>query len=156
VFIVDEDGDTWQNGNLLLNGSVLAGEGTSTFLNNYLFHAAKNDSGNCYMKFTNDTTGHTQADGFEIGLDSGENVYIWHREAEVMYLGGAITDLYFYTNSAAVMRLTATAITMSIPCTPDDHGTATNPEIVAVVYGTGSPPAANTTPIGTLWIKYTA
>jgi hypothetical protein len=39
---------------------------------------------------------------------------------------------------------------------PADHGTATNPEIVAVVYGTGTPPTANTTPIGTLWVKYTA
>lgn len=39
---------------------------------------------------------------------------------------------------------------------PYDHGTFSNPEIVAVVYGTGSPPAANTTPIGTLWIKYIA
>lgn len=36
-----------------------------------------------------------------------------------------------------------------------DHGTATNPEVVAVVYGTGTPPTANTTPIGTLFIKYT-
>lgn len=37
-----------------------------------------------------------------------------------------------------------------------DHGTATNPEVVAVVYGTGTPPTANTTPIGTLFVKYTA
>jgi hypothetical protein len=37
-----------------------------------------------------------------------------------------------------------------------DHGTATNPEVVAVVYGTGSPPTANTTPIGTLFMQYTA
>ena len=35
-----------------------------------------------------------------------------------------------------------------------DHGTATTPEVVNVVYGTGSPPAASTTPIGTLFIKY--
>jgi len=40
--------------------------------------------------------------------------------------------------------------------TTADHGTATDPEVVSVVYGTGSPPVANTTPIGTLWIKYTA
>jgi len=37
-----------------------------------------------------------------------------------------------------------------------DHGTVTAPEVVNVVYGTGSPPAANTTPIGTLFIKYVA
>jgi hypothetical protein len=38
-----------------------------------------------------------------------------------------------------------------------DHGTATNPEIVSVVYGTSdTPPDADDTPIGTLYIKYTA
>jgi hypothetical protein len=37
---------------------------------------------------------------------------------------------------------------------PADHGTATNPEVVAVVYGTGLPPDANTTPEGTIWLKY--
>jgi hypothetical protein len=36
-----------------------------------------------------------------------------------------------------------------------DHGTATNPEVVTVVYGTGSPPTASTTPIGTLFMQYT-
>ena len=39
---------------------------------------------------------------------------------------------------------------------PTDHGTATNSEVVAVVYGTGSPPTASTTPIGTLFMQYTA
>lgn len=37
-----------------------------------------------------------------------------------------------------------------------DHGTATSPQVVNVVYGTGSPPAAGTTPEGTLFIQYTA
>lgn len=37
-----------------------------------------------------------------------------------------------------------------------DHGTASTPEVSNVVYGTGSPPSAGTTPEGTLWFKYTA
>ena len=37
-----------------------------------------------------------------------------------------------------------------------DHGTNTSPEVVNVVYGTGSPPAASGVPEGTLFIKYTA
>jgi hypothetical protein len=37
-----------------------------------------------------------------------------------------------------------------------DHGTASSPQVVNVVYGTGSPPAASSTPEGTIWIKYTA
>jgi len=37
-----------------------------------------------------------------------------------------------------------------------DHGTAATPEVVNVVYGTGSAPAASGTPEGTLWFKYIA
>jgi len=37
-----------------------------------------------------------------------------------------------------------------------DHATATVAEVGNIVYGTGSPPTASTTPIGTLFIKYTA
>ncbi len=37
-----------------------------------------------------------------------------------------------------------------------DHGTGSTDEVVNVAYGTGSPPAANTTTIGTLFIKYIA
>lgn len=38
----------------------------------------------------------------------------------------------------------------------DDHGAAVTDQIVNVCYGTGDPPTANTTTIGTLWVKYTA
>jgi len=38
-----------------------------------------------------------------------------------------------------------------------DHGTATNAEVVGICYGTSStPPTANTTPIGTIYLQYTA
>lgn len=37
-----------------------------------------------------------------------------------------------------------------------DHGTAATDQIVNVCYGTGDPPAANTTTIGSLFVKYTA
>ena len=39
-----------------------------------------------------------------------------------------------------------------------DHGTATDAEVVNVIYGTGSPPTTSggEYPIGTLYIKYTA
>lgn len=40
--------------------------------------------------------------------------------------------------------------------TTGDHGTAATDEVVNVCYGTGSPPTANTTTIGSLFIKYTA
>lgn len=38
----------------------------------------------------------------------------------------------------------------------NDHGTASIDEIVGVCYGTGDPPTANTTTIGTLFIQYVA
>jgi len=37
-----------------------------------------------------------------------------------------------------------------------DHGTAATDQIINVCYGTGTPPTANTTTIGTLFVKYTA
>lgn len=37
-----------------------------------------------------------------------------------------------------------------------DHGTESVAEAANIIYGTGSPPAANTTPIGTIFIKYVA
>ena len=37
-----------------------------------------------------------------------------------------------------------------------DHETASVAEVSNIVYGTGSPPDANTTPIGTIFIKYVA
>jgi len=37
-----------------------------------------------------------------------------------------------------------------------DHSTPTSARAVGIVYGTGSPPAASSTPIGTLWVKYSA
>ena len=37
-----------------------------------------------------------------------------------------------------------------------DHGTASTDQIVNISYGTGAPPAANTTTIGSLYVTYTA
>lgn len=44
--------------------------------------------------------------------------------------------------------------TMTGALIANDHGTATTAEMVGVCYGTGEPPTANTTPIGTLFVKY--
>lgn len=63
--------------------------------------------------------------------------------------------LYVGTGSAnkAVAMLAGATFTGAI--VPTGHGTATNPEVVAVVYGTGSPPAAGGVPEGTLFMQYT-
>lgn len=41
-------------------------------------------------------------------------------------------------------------------CEAADHGAAATDQVVNVCYGTGDPPAANTTTEGTIYIKYTA
>ena len=41
-------------------------------------------------------------------------------------------------------------------CEAADHGTAATDMVVNVCYGTGDPPAANTTTEGTIYLKYTA
>ena len=56
-------------------------------------------------------------------------------------------------------NLTGSATTvnnLSSGCVAYDHGTAATDMIINVCYGTGSAPTANTTTIGTLFIKYTA
>lgn len=59
------------------------------------------------------------------------------------------------TDSANVKSaLSGETLTGSL--TTADHGIATNPEVVSVVYGTGTPPTASGTPEGTLFIEYVA
>ena len=36
-----------------------------------------------------------------------------------------------------------------------DHGSGDDEEVINVCYGTGEPPAANSTTIGTIFLKYT-
>lgn len=84
-----------------------------------------------------------------------------------LVIAGSITGVTTITTSGDATiggKITVTD-TSSIPIdnesTADkikarDHGTASSPEVVNVVYGTGSAPAAGTTPEGTLWFKYLA
>ena len=69
--------------------------------------------------------------------------------------GDKPTEAQFVDLIESVVNLPDGA-TMAGALVSADHGTATNPEVVSVVYGTGSAPTADTTPIGTLFVKYTA
>lgn len=51
--------------------------------------------------------------------------------------------------------LDKTGDTMTGDLTAADHNTGTNARVVGITYGTGSPPTASSTPIGTLFIQYT-
>ena len=55
------------------------------------------------------------------------------------------------TGTITAAGLTTTGVTLT-----GDHGTAATDQVVNVCYGTGAAPTANTTTIGTLFVKYTA
>ena len=61
----------------------------------YLIHAKHNGQGNNQridLHMTNDTTGHTHADGVQFGYQNTAGAYIWNFED---------TDIYFATNNTA-------------------------------------------------------
>ena len=55
------------------------------------------------------------------------------------------------TGTITAAGFTTTGVTLT-----GDHGTAATDQVVNVCYGTGDPPAANTTTEGALFVKYTA
>jgi hypothetical protein len=59
-------------------------------------------------------------------------------------------------NDATSGTITAAGFTTTGVTLTGDHGTAATDQVVNVCYGTGDPPAANTTTIGALFVKYTA
>lgn len=74
--------------------------------------------------------------------DSGSSSY-----ANLQNINGTT---HLKDNTAAGLTIAGTQV--NVP----DHGTAATDMVVNVCYGTGNPPTANTTTIGTLFVKYTA
>ena len=70
-------------------------------------------------------------------------------QAHTDYLLNSGSDTSSGTITAA--GFTTTGVTLT-----GDHGTAATDQVVNVCYGTGAAPTANTTTIGTLFVKYTA
>lgn len=60
------------------------------------------------------------------------------------------------TNCTALPAAQVAAGTLAAGVLASDHGTAATDMLINVAYGTGSPPAANTTTIGSLYVTYTA
>ena len=59
-------------------------------------------------------------------------------------------------NDTSTGTITAAGFTTTGVTLTGDHGTAATDQVVNVCYGTGDPPAANTTTEGALFVKYTA
>jgi len=69
-------------------------------------------------------------------------------------LGADKWDEIVANTSASHSQNTDTALGSG--CVAADHGTAATDEVINICYGTGEPPDANTTTIGSLFVKYTA
>ena len=73
--------------------------------------------------------------------------------------GGGDTTLHDHdgiTENTAARHTQNTDTALGSGAVATDHGTAATDQIINVCYGTGSPPTANTTTIGSLFVKYTA
>jgi hypothetical protein len=81
---------------LYLNDNGFVGIGNTT--PEQLLHLEVSDSGACYIHFANTTTGGTNADGFDVGINADEKALIWNREN---------TDMVFGTNNNTRMTITA-------------------------------------------------
>jgi len=74
--------------------------------------------------------------------------------AKISYIGTASTQLAAVVASAHAQN---TDTALGVSCLSADHGTAATDMIVNVCYGTSAtPPTANTTTIGSLYVQYTA
>jgi hypothetical protein len=64
---------------------------------------------------------------------------------------GGKAELHFRDEDDNIIQITSAGKLIA-----PDHGSETTPNIINAVYGTGSPPTASDTPIGTVFFKYTA
>lgn len=71
---------------------------------------------------------------------------------ELNYVDGVTSAIQTQLNA----KVDLSGDTMTGALIAADHGTAATDQVINVCYGTGSPPTANTTTIGTLFVKYTA
>ena len=77
-------------------------------------------------------------------------------QAHSDYLLNNASDTTSGTITAAGFDAGSGTIQTTGTITTGDHGTAATDEMVNVCYGTGDPPTANTTTIGTIFLKYTS
>ena len=73
--------------------------------------------------------------------------------------GGGDTTLHDHdgiTENTTSRHTQNTDTALGSGCVAADHGTAATDQVINICYGTGDPPTANTTTIGTLFVKYTA
>jgi hypothetical protein len=102
-------------------------------------------SGYIYCNFLNTTSGETTSDPTHYFVETGSDSFL-----------RKMTPAYFIAKLVAGGLMPKTGGIFTGACLARDHGSASVDEVVNVCYGTGDPPAANTTTIGALYIKYQA
>lgn len=94
-----------------------------------------------------------------IGESAGDfAIYNHTQDGDILFKfkDAAVTKTIQIDASANNVDFGDTSIQTTGTMLTGDHGTAATDQVVNVCYGTGAPPAANTTTIGALYIQYTA
>jgi len=97
------------------------------------------------------TAGHTGTVSTFAGFDA-TGVATNYTESNYLLVDGTRA----LTNCTGLPAASVVAGSLVSGMLASDHGTASTDQIVNVSYGTGEPPAANTTTEGSLFVKYTA
>jgi hypothetical protein len=105
---------------------------------------ARTAAGYIYCTYLNCTSGETTSNPTHYFVEIGNDSFL-RQMAPANFVAQLVSD--------GLVPKTGAIMTGAIVAR--DHGSAAVDEIVNVCYGTGSPPAANSTTIGTLWVKYT-
>lgn len=85
----------------------------------------------------------------------GFKEYIYHLADTDTFIRFEPDSIKFWAGNTQYLQL-AGGIISALKIVTGDHGTPAVDEVVNVCYGVGDPPSADTTTIGTLFIKYTA
>lgn len=109
---------------------------------------AKGDQGDPGPKGDKGDPGTPGADGTTVSVKLNSTTYT--HVAGVITLPDLSPASHTHSTYAALAGATFTGAVKAAA-----HGAAANPEVVNVVYGTGTPPAAASVPVGTIFIKYT-
>lgn len=108
--------------------------------------------------FTNSQHNHTNAAGGGNTTHQGTDGTADHSQVSTnkTHVDGDGSDHADVATNTSASHSQNTDTALGSGAVAADHGTASTDQIINISYGTGSPPAANTTTEGSLFVKYTA
>ena len=127
-----------------LNASYLQGYYASASAGNSTI-VLRTSSGYIYCNYLNCTAGATTSNPTHYFVETGNDSFLRQ-----------MTPANFVANLVADGLMPKSGGNFTGYAYARDHGAAATDMLVNVCYGTGNPPTANTTTIGTLFVKYTA